>query len=255
MCAPETGPRIAISTNSMAAVAAVLPSKAIASLPPERFAAITPEPMTQANRKNAPRPSAASRRASGARSGIGRSDASRGSCSFAGADLAQMCLQGQLVDAFLRQLDQQRDPVAQIAQRLLERLSLAVAFDRGGVFDAPVRGDRMPRPDRAAFAGGVVADGDDEVDRRGIPSCKLVPALRAQTLHREAVAAQHIERHRMRRAFGLAARRESAKAAFAQMVEQGLGEERARRVPGTQEQDVARLAHAGAQHLADRSPL
>ena len=58
-----------ISTNRIAPVASVLPSRATASFPPARFSAMIPEPITVANRKKEPSPSAASRRASGGRSG------------------------------------------------------------------------------------------------------------------------------------------------------------------------------------------
>ena len=61
----EIGPSMVISTNRMAPVARVLPSSATAALPPASASAMMPEPMTVANRKKEPRPSAASRRASG----------------------------------------------------------------------------------------------------------------------------------------------------------------------------------------------
>src|SRR5687768_12162977 len=112
MCAPEIGPNIVISTNRIAAVAAVSPSSAMASFPCDRFAAMIPEPMTQANKKTDPTPSAASRRASGPGSGIRAGPLGH---ALARANLAQ----AELVEAFRRQLDQQRDASAQIAQRLL----------------------------------------------------------------------------------------------------------------------------------------
>jgi hypothetical protein len=54
-----------INTNRIAPVARLWPSNAIPSFPPDRFVAMIPEPITQANRKNDPTPSAAMRRASG----------------------------------------------------------------------------------------------------------------------------------------------------------------------------------------------
>src|SRR4051812_3273352 len=74
MWAPEIGPSIAISTNSIAAVARVLASRATASFPWERFSAMMPEPITVANRKKAPSPSAASRRPRPGPSAIARRD-------------------------------------------------------------------------------------------------------------------------------------------------------------------------------------
>jgi hypothetical protein len=49
-----------IKTNRIAPVARVFPSSATASFPPERFCAMMPEPMTQANRKKEPTASATS---------------------------------------------------------------------------------------------------------------------------------------------------------------------------------------------------
>ena len=69
MCAPEIGPSMVISTNSMAPVAILLPSSATASFPADSYAAMIPEPITAANRKKEPSPSAASRRPSAGSSG------------------------------------------------------------------------------------------------------------------------------------------------------------------------------------------
>src|SRR5687768_7105120 len=105
MCAPEIGPSIVISTNSMAPVAMVLASRATASFPPASRSAMIPEPITQANRKKAPSPSAAIRRPS------------RGVGSDSGwlrilrlADIAEARLQAQLVDAFQWKRQEQSDP-------------------------------------------------------------------------------------------------------------------------------------------------
>jgi hypothetical protein len=71
MCAPEIGPNIVISTNRIAPVASVFPSRATASFPPDRLSAMIPEPITQANRKNEPTPSAVTLRARPGANGSG----------------------------------------------------------------------------------------------------------------------------------------------------------------------------------------
>ena len=49
---------------------------------------------------------------------------------------------------------------------------------------APMRGHRLPGPDRADFAGGVVAHGDHEIESRARRPAKLFPGLAAQALGR-----------------------------------------------------------------------
>ena len=66
-CAPETSPNTRIITTSMAPVATVLPSNAIASLPPESVSPMIPEPTTVANRNAVPIASALSLLASSVR--------------------------------------------------------------------------------------------------------------------------------------------------------------------------------------------
>ena len=58
-----------IRTNRIAPVASVFASRATASFPADRFAAMIPEPITPAKRKNEPTPSATSLRPSGGMSG------------------------------------------------------------------------------------------------------------------------------------------------------------------------------------------
>src|SRR5260370_6241123 len=61
------------------------------------------------------------------------------------------------------------------------------AFDFGGVSvnggrigNSPVRGHGVSRPDRAGFLGGVVANGEDEVQLGSAGARKFVPAFTAQ---------------------------------------------------------------------------
>src|SRR5687767_10178947 len=104
MCAPEIGPSMVIRTNRIDPVAMVLASRATASFPPASRSAMIPEPITQANRKKAPIPSAASRRPSG---GVG-SDS--GWLRIRLADIAEARLQAQLVDAFQWKRQEQANP-------------------------------------------------------------------------------------------------------------------------------------------------
>src|SRR5581483_10283257 len=61
-CAPEIGPKVRINATSVAPVAIVLASSAMATLPPARRSPMIPEPTTVANRSPVPSPSATSLR-------------------------------------------------------------------------------------------------------------------------------------------------------------------------------------------------
>ena len=90
----------------MAPVAMVFPSRATASFPPDRCSAMIPEPMTVANRKKEPRPSAAIRRPSGSSA----NDVLRlGGLS----NLLQFPLQCQLVEALKGKREEQPYPPLQ----------------------------------------------------------------------------------------------------------------------------------------------
>src|SRR3989344_113394 len=126
-------------------------------------------------------------------------------------------------------------------ERLFERFTLAGAFHRGGILDPPMRIHRLARPDRAGLAGGIVADGEDEIEDRGTGGGKLVPALRAKALGLEAEFAEKRAHLRMDLTLGDAAGAKGAKASRAIAVQQRLGEDRARAVAGAQEQHVINL--------------
>ena len=64
-CVPETGPGIRIKAAGIAPVGIVLPSRAIATLPPARFSAMMPEPTTVVRRSRLPITSAESLRVMG----------------------------------------------------------------------------------------------------------------------------------------------------------------------------------------------
>jgi len=78
-CAPDTGPKIKISTTSIAPVASVLPSSASAIFPPASRSAMMPDPITAASRNALPVNSAARRRVRSSRDAIGFQAARRSS--------------------------------------------------------------------------------------------------------------------------------------------------------------------------------
>src|SRR6202007_1062023 len=102
----------------------------MASFPPLRRSAMIPEPITAANRKNAPSPSAATRRASGGGSGCIRVPGP--------TDLAQPRLQAQLVDAFQWKGEEQLDATLQRIEGVAEPLGLTIRTCIGRILDPPM---------------------------------------------------------------------------------------------------------------------
>src|SRR5438094_3338904 len=147
MCAPEMGPSMVIRTNSIAPVASVLPRSAIASFPRDRFSAMMPEPITQANRKKEPKASAPRRLANANCSGNGHIRVPDH------ADLLQPRLQAQPVETLERQVHKNPDAIEQHAIGVEEgrMLDCAAAFYGSRIRNPPMRRHRLPGPDGAHF--------------------------------------------------------------------------------------------------------
>ena len=159
------------------------------------------------------------------------------------AHLLELRLRREVVELLERQAGQQLDVTPQHRGRLQESglPFLLRPLDGRRVFDAPMRSRGLSGPDRADLAGGVVADGQDEVHRWRIRLRELLPALAAQALGRHARRFQGLDRVGVHLARGMAARRESAKAAAAELIHHDLGHDRARGVAGAQEKHVVGL--------------
>src|SRR3546814_4367239 len=88
-------------------------------------------------------------------------------------------------------------------------LFLVAPFNRCRVLDPPMRRHRAAGPDRTGLAGGIVANGENEIEFRGIRTSELVPAFRAIALGRQPHLRDQLERHRVNVALGEAARARS----------------------------------------------
>src|ERR1700722_19251408 len=176
-CAPLMGPKSAISVASTATVAAVFANSATARLPPARRCAMMPEPITVAANNIDPRVSATSRRSMLSRLGSG----------VALADLAQSSLQRHTIEGADWKADQEFDASFQLLECLAERRRLfdISAFERRGVGDSPARRHGLSWPDGADLTGGVVADGENKIDRRRSRCRELIPALASKVLRRQ----------------------------------------------------------------------
>jgi hypothetical protein len=97
------------------------------------------------------------------------------------ADRGEPALQFGGVQFGDRQLHQLLDARLDRAQRRGEGgAALGLAFDRGGIGQAPVRADGPAGPDRAGLARGAVAERDDEIELGRARRGELVPALGAE---------------------------------------------------------------------------
>ena len=96
----------------------------------------------------------------------------------------------------------------------------------------------VAQPDGTGFAGGVVADGDDDVHVWRAFKRELVPALAADVRHVITDGLCQLGGHRLHGTAGVAARTERVEAALSQHVEDRLGHDAARGVAGAQEQHV-----------------
>src|SRR5882724_3720094 len=86
------------------------------------------------------------------------------------ADLVEAPLQRQPIKRSDRQADEDRDAVVEPAVDVGEEGALfGLAADEGGrIGDAPKGGHGLARPVRTGLAGGLVANGEDEIQRRRV---------------------------------------------------------------------------------------
>src|ERR1700730_15687450 len=248
-CAPEMGPKIVMRTTSIAPVGSVLPSSASATSL-VRVSAMMPEPTTVATNSAVPSASAASRRG---RSNSGISCLLPAECCpVHTANIAQLPRERQLIDASHRQACEDGDPVIEKAVRFNERRFLrdVGALDFGRVFDAPMRGHRLARPNRAGFAGRIVADRKDKIHHWRIGTRELFPTLRAQIVRGIIEAFENLDRERIHGALRLAAGRERAEAPPTLFPQDRVRPDRTSAVSCAQEQDVVDELRHGPFSLA-----
>src|SRR5438270_9011486 len=207
----------------MAPVGSVLPRRAIATLPPASRSAMIPDPTTVASSRAVPSVSAAR----------GREIVSFMDMS-ALADLGELLLQAQPVERIHRQVDEDADAIVEHAIGIGKgQMALGVvAGGLGGIGHAPMRRHRLARPDRTDFVGGIIADGEYEIELGGAVHGKFIPALRAQIGGPVVELPEEIDRVGMHLAFGMAAGAERLEFSSTVAVEDGFGHDRSGRVAG-----------------------
>src|SRR4051812_45614720 len=102
-------------------------------------------------------------------------------------------------------------------------------------------GHRFARPERACLTCRVVADREDEIERRRTRCCKLGPRLRTQVSGRVSEPLQEFEGPRVNPALRLRAPAVSLEPAVARLVKNGLGQHRTCGVACAEEEHVVEL--------------
>src|SRR5215471_18190977 len=89
-------------------------------------------------------------------------------CAVHAADLLEPLLQAKLIEASDRQRGENADTLMQHPVRILERKGdfRHRTFGLGWIGNAPMRGHRLAGPERTGFPRGVVANSENEVERR-----------------------------------------------------------------------------------------
>src|SRR6516164_3965342 len=109
------------------------------------------------------------------------------------------------------------------------------------VGNAPMRRDRIARPDRTDLTSRLIADSEDKIHDRHTGAGEFHPTLAAQARYRQVEPIKQINGQLTHCALRETASAVSVELPFTYMIEQGFGEDAARRVPCAQEQDVVDL--------------
>src|SRR5208283_2350401 len=113
----------------------------------------------------------------------GKSPLSLGSIrKFDSADFPDPLLQRETVERLDSQARENLDSIFQLEVNAEEEAApfFVCPLKRHRVGHAPVRSDRLSRPQWTLLGGGPIADREDEVERRTVRTSKLVPTLAAQ---------------------------------------------------------------------------
>src|SRR5712672_4318699 len=158
-------PKVRIRATSAAPVAIVFASNAKATFPPASRSAIIPDPTTAATRSKFPRNSAVRR--------LGR-------LGFTGfTDAVDFFLDSEFVEAGQRQAQQQADSalenhecIAECAFHLFRRTGHC-----GRIGNAPMRGHRLSRPNRADLFRCAITDSEHKIEMWCSGFREFIPVL------------------------------------------------------------------------------
>src|SRR5208283_2655581 len=98
------------------------------------------------------------------------------------ADFPDPLLKRETVERLESQARENLDAIFQLAVNAEKEAPLLVVipFEGRGIGYSPMRCDRLSRPKWALLGGGLIADGENEVERNAIRRGEFIPAFRAQ---------------------------------------------------------------------------
>src|SRR5215207_5048612 len=101
--------------------------------------------------------------------------------SFCAADLVELFFESEMTQRLEWETGKQRDTPIKLCVRLQERFALLLVRSLDGcrIMHAPMRGHRLPGPDRARFRRRLIADRKHKVHKWRLGSGELVPVLTA----------------------------------------------------------------------------
>src|SRR5918994_5669954 len=119
---------------------------------------------------------------------------------------------------------------------------------------APMRGHRLPRPDRARFGRRLIADRKHKVHKWRLGSGELVPVLTAQLVRRKAIFFQKLQGKRVHAASRMTPGAERLKLIFPNGFENSFRHDAARRITSAQKQDIERSFFHATLLYAQQAP-
>ncbi len=113
----------------------------------------------------------------------------------------------------------------------------------GRIGNAPMRSHGSAGPNGAYFLCSVIANREYKIKMRCARLCKFIPALAAQPFGRQPRPLQYLDRLRPNLPCWMATCAVRGEIWRASMIQNGLGHNRARRITGTQKQNVVASLH------------
>src|SRR5262249_49625656 len=155
-------------------------------------------------------------------------------CAVHAADFSEPLLKDELIEASDRQSRENANALVEHPIRILERKGdfRGRTFGFRWIGNTSMRCHRLAGPDRTGFPRSVVTNSENEVERRRAGLGELIPPLRTKARRVISEALQEFDGARVHSALRLATGAVGTEFTCTELVQDGLGHDRARRVAG-----------------------